>query len=248
MNSIKVYQHVISLGHACAVAHELERHGYREHSGPFDWCGSRSLKLRMRLLEEDFNPLFVGIQKDHLYQREIPNIYLFKDYQIYFVHDFNEYEALDEQIDKVKEKYRRRVKQFYEDIKEPCLFIYYLYDQDDADWIDANHQYVLDFFRKYNEESDIAYITPTGLNFHHKSFFVENDEGADHAYDFTQKSEELNEFINTIPYPEEKKIKNLQFFNAKPRKTRWELLKNRLLGFLKPKKPIYHHYLQSTEP
>ncbi|QVJ80596.1 Putative papain-like cysteine peptidase [Prevotella sp. khp1] len=244
----KEYQHVISLGHACAVAHELEHLGYRDHSGPFDWCGSRSLKLKMKLLEENFEPLFSGMRIDNLYQRAIPNIYLMKEFQIYFVHDFNATDTLESQLDKVIEKYRRRVSQFYKDIIEPCLFIYYLYDQEDADWIDENHEYVLNFFRKYNQDSDILYITPTGINFRQKSFYVENDEGADHAYDFTQKKPEILDYLNKIPYPVEKKNQNLLFFNAKPQKSLIKRFIDRIKSRFSTSNPVYHHNLQSIEP
>ena len=32
-----MYQHIISLGHFCAVASELDKLGFREASLPFDW-------------------------------------------------------------------------------------------------------------------------------------------------------------------------------------------------------------------
>lgn len=244
----KKFQHVISLGHACAVAHEMERHGYRDHSGPFDWCGSRSLKLKMQLLEEEFKPFIAGLRVDNLYQRDIPNIYLMKEYQIYFVHDFNDVDDLGSQLPSVIQKYKRRICQFYKDIVEPCLFIYYLYDQDDADWIDCNYDYILRFFKQFNEANEIVYITPSGVNFKQKTFFVENDEGADHAYDFTQKSKELLEFMTNIPYPSDKKHKNLEFVGSKPKKTRLQFFVDRISRFLTPKKPKYRHFLQSTEP
>ena len=53
--SMTEFKHVISLGHLCATANDLERIGLRSSSGPLDWCESHELEKIMLLIQNNFN-------------------------------------------------------------------------------------------------------------------------------------------------------------------------------------------------
>jgi len=246
---MKEYQHVISLGHACAVAHELEHLGYREHSGPFDWQGSRSLSAKISFMKNGFESFFRGLKADNLYQTKVPSCYLIKEFEIYFVHDFNEWYPLADQIDTVVEKYQRRVSHFLKDITEPTLFVYYLFDQDDAYWIDTHMEYIMETIRLYNIENDIVFIADPSIHMNTKCFYVVNDKDTDIAYDFTKKNKELLTFLNNLPYPKEKRESNIRFYKKGLFKKTIHKNVNRVLRryWALTKRPVYHHNLSFFE-
>lgn len=240
-----VFEHVVSLGHACAVAHELEHLGLRSHSGPFDWQASTRLEPKIQFLNDRFDSFFKFLNETNLYQRPIANCYSMKVNNIYFIHDFNKWDSLSAQLPVVRQKYKRRVQQFLKDIVKPTLFIYYLFDQADADWIDRNTNYILNSIKNYNKDNQIVYIADPSIHLRTKCFFVENDKGSDIAYDFTEKSKEILDFFNSIPFDTHKREENLVFFRSKKnkkQKVKKLLFKIRILFknlFCKE----YHHFL-----
>lgn len=243
MNKEIEFKHVVSLGHACAVAHEMEHLGLRSHSGPFDWQGSASLEATIELIKNNFKVFFDNLTPDTLWQRQVPSCYLMKACSIYFVHDFSEYKPLAEQIPAVKEKYERRVKNFYRDIVEPTLFVYYLSDNpSDVDFINNHSDYILSVLRSFNKFNDIVYIADPKNRINHECFYVENDEGRGIAYDFTKKSEEILNFFNTIPCPSSEREKNISFFK---KDKRWgqKIRKKIRRIYYKLTRSVYHHYL-----
>lgn len=242
------YKHVISLGHACAVAHELERIGLRDHSGPFDWQGSRSFKAKISLINRNFDFFFNDLEPQSLFQRVVPSCYLMKSCSIFFVHDFNEFDTLEAQIPSVRKKYARRVENFYSDIKEPTLFVYYLYDQEDADWIDNNANYILESLKKFNPNNEIVYIADRCIKLKQPCFYVENDEGSDIAWEFVRKNDKLADFFNNIPYSFIQRNKNLAFYKEH---NKWKHIKKakKIINniIMKCTHKIYHHNLTCFE-
>lgn len=55
MNEEVKFKHIISLGSFCSPALEIERHGFRDASYPFDWVLSKSFKEVMNLLQTEFH-------------------------------------------------------------------------------------------------------------------------------------------------------------------------------------------------
>lgn len=242
------YKHVISLGHACAVAHELERLGYRDHSGPFDWQGSRNFKAHLELIQQGFKPFFNNLTPDTLFQRKELYVYLMKPYALYFVHDFNQYDSLESQLPAVVDKYRRRVDAFYKDIVEPTLFVYYMYDQADADWISSNYDYILSSLRAYNADNNIIFIADRSLKYDRDCFFADNDDGSDIAFNFVRQNNDIASFFENIPYSYLQRMNNIINFRYRVNKKRIKKLVGLMGGGViktshKEEKPEYHHCL-----
>lgn len=49
------FENIISLGHFCAPAMQLEKYGFRRASYPFDWLIIRDFKLVLQLLDKGFD-------------------------------------------------------------------------------------------------------------------------------------------------------------------------------------------------
>ncbi len=128
---IKKFEHIISLGHFCGVAQELERLGLRDASYPFDWLITQRSAAE-ELIENRFEDF---LTYDLLYQdSQHPGIYRNKRYGfgVSFYHDFSAFIPLKEQLDAVTQKYNRRIHRFYDAIREPTLFIRYINNEEDA--------------------------------------------------------------------------------------------------------------------
>lgn len=243
------FEHIISLGHACAVAHELENHGYRDASGPFDWQSSTSLEDRIKLINSNFELFFDCLRPDCLYQRQVPSVYLMKSCSTYLVHDFTEWKPLDVQLPDVIEKYKRRVKAFYNHIKEPSLFIYYLYGDDDVNYINNNYDFIISSLKKYNENNEIIFIADEQYKIKFDCFYVKNDPGSDISYDFTKNSQELSHLFEILPYSNEKRERNLKIFNDKQfsKKINNQIKKVKKWWYSFSGKQHYHHTLTYFE-
>ena len=61
-----MFKHIISLGHFCGVAQELERLGLRDASYPFDWLITKREPLH-RLINNHFDGF---LEYDNLYQSQ----------------------------------------------------------------------------------------------------------------------------------------------------------------------------------
>lgn len=244
----KEYKHVISLGHACAVAHEMEHLGFRDHSGPFDWLASTRLEPKIDFIKNGFKTFFEDLTPQELYQRRVPSAYMMKDKFLYFIHDFNEYDSLEKQLPAVRAKFERRVKSFYEDVKEPTLFVYYLSDDpEDAKWIDENADYIIEVLRSFNPANDILYLADPKVKFAQPCFYVENDEGSDIAYDFTKKSDEILNFFEHLPYSAEQRERNIAFFKRNQMGGAKKLKKKIRMIYLRLTHKVYRHSLVSLD-
>ena len=152
------YTHFISLGYFCSVASELERIGLRDSSSPFDWCIS-DLEGVKNLIENNFEGF---LDYENMYQHT-DNLahYINMRYHISFYHDFNQYDSLKKQLPGVKKKYKRRIERFYQNIKEPTLFIRYISDEDgtskELKWIEKNYDDLLKLLQSFNNKNNIIY-------------------------------------------------------------------------------------------
>lgn len=136
-NDVK-YRHIISLGYFCSVASEIERFGFRDKSYPFDWVLSKSFDKVIELISNNFKNL---VKEEELYQQEesrrsYKNLY----YDFQFVHDFSEGKSFDSQIKFVQEKYDHRIVRFYQAIQSPTLFIRYIVDENELNFVVNNTQ------------------------------------------------------------------------------------------------------------
>ena len=175
-------QHYISLGYFCSVASELEYIGLRNESSPFDWLISdfEGIIMAIRNNFEDF------VEYDYLVQnRQHPAYYLNTKYNVQFYHDFSPYASLREQLPLVQEKYRRRIKRFYESISEPTLFVRYISDEQLVNgsskellWIDEHYDEIITLLKSFNENNEILFIANEGIKSSKiKIYYVQKDNG-----------------------------------------------------------------------
>lgn len=119
----------ISVGSDCSVAYQLQKFGYRNKAYPFDWIHTKKLRKLIELIDNDFD-IFTDLKVknysenfpylntgiwtlDKLGTTRVTNI----KYKIDFVHDFKT-SHINTEIDHVKQKYNRRIKRFYEIMKD----------------------------------------------------------------------------------------------------------------------------------
>lgn len=149
-------KNIISLGFFCSIAEELERMGFRSRSSPFDWLIS-DFEGVLKLLDNNFEYF---LEYELLYQKvDQKAVYKNIKYDISFYHDFNKFKPLIDQLAVVQEKYSRRIEQFYKDIKQPTIFLRYIKDQKELDYIEENYSYISKIITKYNESNEIFFIS-----------------------------------------------------------------------------------------
>ena len=120
----KKFNQIISLGHFCSVALEMERIGLRNDSYPFDWLITSDFDKVLDLIENRFD---VFLDKSDLEQEEDKNHYLSRRNNLHFYHDFKYNDVpFDQQFESVERKYQRRIDRFYSSATQPTLFIRYL--------------------------------------------------------------------------------------------------------------------------
>lgn len=202
------YKNIISLGSFCSVAMEIDRINRRSGSYPFDWCISEWEGV-MHLVENHFSDF---LNKDDLKQSKIDPSHYVNKYGIQFFHDFNAYEKLETQLPKIYSKYERRIDGFYKRIAEPTIFIRYIHDQAEADYICDHEDDILRLFKQYNIENKILWVANTDINVSNiKCYFVEKDIDDTVARGFLDKCPELLEECLLI----EAKRKPVKYYWAK---------------------------------
>lgn len=216
---MKKYKHFISLGYFCSVALELERIGLRSTSSPFDWCIS-DYKGVIDAIENHFENF---LDYDYLLQSDnIHEHYYNEIYKIWFFHDFDKYHTLKEQLPGVRNKYLRRIERFYEEIKEPTLFVRYISNEElndsdkskELEWIEQNNHHILSLLKSFNEDNDIVYIANNEVTSNIINIYnVEKDENDVVARRPLDKNTELNDLFMSFDY--EKRQKNIDVFNEK---------------------------------
>ena len=170
MNYEKKYQHIISLGFFCGIAQDLETLGIRSKSYPFDWIISDWSGIEL-VMQKEFQDIFEieYFFQYKLFRERYKNI----KYGFSFYHDFNSKIALNRQIDIVRDKYLRRINRLYEDIKKQTLFMRYIQDIDELEYILTNSLKINEIIKEFNPDNEIVYII--------------NEEFANHLMDTTIK-------------------------------------------------------------
>ena len=191
---MKQYENIISLGFFCSVASELERLGLRSISSPFDWILSDFEEL-MSCMKDDFSDF---LKSENLLQYDTnPSFYYDEFYKMHFYHDFKPDIPLKYQIDLVSKKYARRIERFKIDILKPTLFFRYIENQDEADYISDNFNEIKTFFKKYNKENDVIFISNSDIYASFDLFKVEKDENDTVARMFVKNNRELEYLLKS---------------------------------------------------
>ena len=195
-------------------------------------------------MKDGFAAFMEQLRSDSLYQRQVPSCYYMKELGIFLVHDFNEWDPVEEQLPKVRQKYQSRIEHFMRDITEPTLFMYYLCAEDDVLYINSNYQDILTCIKSFNPSNSIVFIADERYRINIPCYYVKNDKNSDIADRFSSQNEKLLEFINAIPYSKLRKKQNIEFYNTKQNKKVISKIKKRIIRALNLSfKGTYHHYL-----
>lgn len=229
------FERIISLGFFCSVALELEKYGRRDRSYPFDWVISDIHSIN-NLMKNDFTDLF---SEELLYRNsDYPYIIHHKNYTFDFYHEFDSNLSIESQIKSVESKYRRRINNFYTNIKTPTLFIRYLLYDELPFWTEKENELMLQL-KKFNKDNSVLLIANRGVTFDHEKltegvvalFEVDPNEKDTVSRNFLQDNKHVRDFILTINYPNKVKTKNYYVFFLKKVKTTTIKIFTRL-GFL----------------
>lgn len=158
------FRNVISLGYFCAPAMQLEKHGFRNASYPFDWLIITDFKLVLQLLDNGFeNSDFLNIT--YFAQAKLKkNYYQNTKTGVRFLHEFNEFNSLSSQFDSFSAKYQRRMNRFQEDIKKSTLFIRYISGATELEYIEDNLESIDAIIKHKCFENEILYVCDNKLN------------------------------------------------------------------------------------
>ncbi len=197
------YKHFISLGYFCSIALELERMGLRSCSSPFDWCISEWSGVEKAITTHFENFL----NYDNLYQSKKEHMYYMDaEYGITFFHDFNKYKSLEDQLPSVQNKYQKRIDRFFENIKEPTLFVRYISNEknnNEINYLEKNYDRVLSILKNFNEDNDIIFIANDEvISDKLKIYSVKPDENDLVARRPLDKNEELKNLLDNIGFCE----------------------------------------------
>lgn len=193
------YKNVISLGCFCFVASELRRIDLREKAYPFDWIISNFQDVLL-LIEQHFKDFLNQQYFEYQQEKEVFVVKNTKYKLVHFVHDFISDKPIDTQINNVKDKYERRITRFYHDITQPTLFIRYIFDKAEYQYIKENKMKILAILKSYNQDNDIIFI----LNDHikktnKKSFYnVKKNKNENVSQEFLKKNKQLNNYLTQL--------------------------------------------------
>lgn len=158
------FDNIISLGYFCGPAMQLEKHGFRRASYPFDWLIIRNFELVLQLLKNGFEGSDF-LTESYFSQAKIKkNYYQNIKTKVRFLHDFDEYHSLESQFKEFSDKYQRRMNRLQNDIQRPTLFIRYIGDQDELNFIEHNNKQIDDLIKRKCPYNEIIYVCDNHLN------------------------------------------------------------------------------------
>lgn len=211
-----MYQHVISLGHFCSVAQELERLHLRSFSGPFDWIISDFSGV-MALIDDGFADFLTPAYLCP--HQTLPHIIRNQKYGISFYHDFTSGPPISEQLPMIKDKYERRIVRFYKAIKEATLFVRYIQNEEEWQFIRIDYVAILKQRRKWNKENDLLLIANSDLPIEAPNelllYTVEKDENDVVARKFLDKNKRLFDYLQGAIISEAARKRNLLWYEQK---------------------------------
>jgi hypothetical protein len=118
-------------------------------------------------------------------------------YGIDFYHDFSPFVPFSDQIQKVSEKYHRRIERFYRIIKEPTLFVRYA-TEEELEYVFKHHESILKQLQKFNPENSILFVanrTDNSRSSDASVYYVDKDENDVVCRRFLDANEDLKQFI-----------------------------------------------------
>ena len=168
MKSMKEFEHIISLGAFCFIVGDLRRLNLRTEAYPFD-RNITDIETMISLIDNGFRD-FTNI---NFLQKYDDNQRVFFDNKKYsllrFVHDYDE--NLQNAVD-VEKKYERRIKRFYNAIKNKTLFVRYIINKSEYKYILKHYKEIEKILRKYNKESRIIFVINDDIKVHQVLNFI----------------------------------------------------------------------------
>ena len=185
----------------------------------------------MSLLKNDFED-FLEERYLNLDNKELKDTYIVKNikYDIKFFHDFKKNYTVQEQLNEVKEKYNRRIKRLYENIKKTTLFIRYIKDEDELSYVIYNMRKIKEFLRNFNVNNDIIFICNSDLykeELNDNIYWVKKDNNDSVNRHFLRKLKTLKKFIKeNVEYNRMQRIRHIILYK-KEEMYKKTILKNR---------------------
>ncbi len=216
--------------------------GLRQFSLPFDWLITENFSVVLDLIDNQFKDF---LKYENMFQEydKSPAWYMNLPLGIHFYHDFSAEYSLAFQMNKVREKYQRRIARFYEKIKEPTLFVRYCYSAEEVSWIDDNYDEISLRLKRYNEQNDIIFIinAPLAMKNEIKFFVVEKDFGDTVARRFFEKAPQIYDCVtqNYTPSNVQRNLKRVARKNGVSKKIKnlFKKFKRKLFN----KRSVYRH-------
>lgn len=187
------YKHVISLGWFCSVAEEMEKLGLRNASYPFDWILS-DLKTVYDMIEGqciDYLDAEQLVQDDN-----VKNIYYHRNRKcLAFIHDINPYQDYNKEIEKAEKKYSRRLERLRHDMKEPCIFLRYIMDNEEYQTVFEKRKEIVNWVKSYHSENQIIFIANEDFGKNEEIWSVRKDSDDSVARQFMMQLPDLKEWL-----------------------------------------------------
>lgn len=194
-----MFERVISLGWFSSVAMETKRLGMRDASYPFDWLLTHNFSKVLKILEgESDTDMLLNNDEMLQYEGDASRWYN-KRYQISLFHDFDKYKKMIYQLDSVNDKYKRRVHRLHKCVGA-TLFIRYVKDKDEAEYIRQNEAHIEKIIKLRNPDNEILYIAHPDFkqilcNLRSRVYFVANDENDYVSREFLKALPELERYL-----------------------------------------------------
>ena len=171
-----------------------------------------------------------------------PKYYYDVQSKLHFYHDFSCHIPFEDQFDSVQNKYIRRIECLYKCLSDASLFVRYIEDENELDYVCRRIDFINDFFRSFDSNNAIIFFVNEDIaksNQISNQFIIVPNRG----------SKTIHHFLSSIPSAEEFFIKSLNPFHSQrlsalARYKKKKLLKriSRFMNRFEARKPIYKHY------
>lgn len=171
------FQNIISLGHFCAPAMQLEKYGFRRASYPFDWLIIRDFRLVLYLIQNGYSDTdflepscFAQAKKKKMYYQNVKT-------KVRFLHDFDAFRSFEQQWDDFSNKYTRRMLRFQRDISTPTLFIRYIGSKEELCFISNNIDSIDLMIKEKCAQNEILYVCDSNLKPEIDIYVTQTEDG-----------------------------------------------------------------------
>ena len=87
-----------------------------------------------------------------------PKYYYDVQSKLHFYHDFSCHIPFEDQFDSVQNKYIRRIECLYKCLSDASLFVRYIEDENELDYVCRRIDFINDFFRSFDSNNAIIFF------------------------------------------------------------------------------------------